>query len=57
MMSYMKKLLLLLLVVPFWTGCYKSLLPKTDEFTHTGCATDAGTRAGSSHSDVSLLIL
>ena len=57
MMSYMKKLLLLLLVVPFWTGCYKSLLPKTDEFTHTGCATDAGTRAGSGKSDVSLLIL
>ena len=56
-MDNMKKLLLLLLVLPIWSGCYKSLLPKTDEFTHTGCATDAGTRAGSSNSDVSLLIL
>ena len=56
-MDNMKKLLLLLLVLPLWTGCYKSLLPKTDEFTHTGCATDAGTRAGLSQSDVSLLIL
>ena len=53
----MKKILLLLLVLPIWAGCYKSLLPKTDEFTHTGCATDAGTRAGLSQSDVSLLIL
>ena len=56
-MDNMKKLLLLLLVLPLWAGCYKSLLPKTDEFTHTGCATDAGTRAGLSQSDVSLLIL
>ena len=58
-MDNVKKLLLILLVLPLWTGCYKSLLPKTDEFTHTGCATDAGTgtRAGSSQSDVSLLIL
>ncbi len=56
-MNIMKKLLLLLLVLPIWTGCNKSLLPKTDEFTHTGCASDAGTRAGSSKSDVSLLIL
>ena len=56
-MNSMKKLLLLLLVLPLWAGCNKSLLPKTDEFTHTGCATDAGTRAGSSKSDVSLLIL
>ena len=53
----MKKLLLILLVLPVWAGCNKSLLPKTDEFTHTGCATDAGTRAGLSQSDVSLLIL
>ena len=56
----MKKLLLILLVLlilPIWAGCYKSVLPKTDEFTHTGCASDAGTRAGSSKSDVSLLIL
>ena len=53
----MKKLLLLLLVLPIWTGCNKSLLPKTDEFTHTGCASDAGTRAGTSQSDVSLLTL
>ena len=50
-MDNMKKLLLLLLVLPIWSGCYKSLLPKTDEFTHTGCATDAGTRAGLSQSD------
>ena len=56
-MDNMKKLLLLLLVLPLWAGCYKSLLPKTDEFVHTGCATDAGTRAGLSQSDVSLLIL
>ena len=56
-MNNMKKLLLLLLVLPLWTACNKSLLPKTDEFAHTGCASDAGTRAGSSNSDVSLLIL
>ena len=56
-MNNMKKLLLLLLVLPVWAGCNKSLLPKTDEFTHTGCATDAGTRAGTSQSDVSLLTL
>ena len=53
----MKKLLILLLVLPVWAGCNKSLLPKTMEFTHTGCATDAGTRAGTSKSDVSLLTL
>ena len=56
-MYNMKKLLLILLVLPVWAGCNKSLLPKTDEFTHTGCATDAGTRAGSSKSEVSLLTL
>ena len=58
-MDNVKKLLLILLVLPLWTGCYKSLLPKTDEFTHTGCATDAGngTRSGLGQSDVSLLIL
>ena len=36
-MNSMKKLLLLLLVLPLWTGCYKSILPKADEFVHTGC--------------------
>ena len=58
-MDNVKKLLLILLVLPLWTGCYKSLLPKTDEFSHTGCATDAGngTRSGLGQSDVSLLIL
>ena len=53
----MKKFLLLLLVLPIWAGCNKSQLPKTDEFVHTGCASDAGTRAWADKSDVSLLIL
>ena len=58
-MDNVKKLLLILLVLPLWTGCYKSILPKTYEFVHTGCATDAatGTRSGLGQSDVSLLIL
>ena len=58
-MDNVKKLLLILLVLPLWTGCYKSLLPKTDEFSQIGCATDAGngTRSGLGQSDVSLLIL
>ena len=53
----MKKLLLILLVLPVWAGCNKSKLPQTDEFVHTGCASDTGTRAGSSRSEASLLTL
>ena len=53
----MKKFLLILLILPVWVGCNKSQLPKTDEFVHTGCASDAGTRAWGGKSDVSLLIL
>ena len=56
-MNNMKKLLLFLLFLPVWAGCNKSQLPKTDEFVHTGCASDAGTRAGSSKSEASLLTL
>ena len=56
-MKTMKKLLLLLLVLPVCAGCTKSEVSRSKEFTHTGCASDAATRAGSGGSDVSLLSL
>lgn len=56
-MNNMKKLLLFLFILPVWAGCNKSQLPKTDEFVHSGCASDAGTRAGFSKSEASLLAL
>ena len=55
----MKKLLSILLVLPLVAGCSKpNLMLRSEDFTHTGCASAAGTRAGSSDdSDKSLLIL
>ena len=54
----MKKLLSILIVLPLFAGCakYNTKLSSVD-FTHTGCASAAGTRAGSDDSDKSLLIL
>ena len=53
----MKKFLLILLVLPMWAGCTKSNMERSKDFTHTGCATGTGTRAGSVDSDKSLLTL
>ena len=54
----MKKLLSILLVLPLFAGCtkYHTTL-RSEDFTHTGCASAAGTRAGSDDSEKSLLIL
>lgn len=56
-MKTMKKLALLLLVLPILAGCTKSEISRSREFAHSGCARDAETRAGGSDSDVSLLTL
>ena len=53
----MKKLVVLLLVLPIWAGCTKSEISRSKEFAHTGCAGDAATRAWGSDSDASLLTL
>ena len=53
----MKKYLLFLLLLPVMAGCTKSGMVRSKDFTHTGCATAAGTRAGSGGSDKSLLTL
>ena len=54
----MNKILLVLLVLPIMAGCtkYDNML-RSKDFTHTGCASGTGTRAGSGDSDKSLLIL
>ena len=53
----MKKLIVLLFVLPIWAGCTKSEVSRSREFAHTGCAGDGSTRAGSNDPDVSLLTL
>ena len=54
----MKKILLILLVLPMVAGSTKyDTKLRSKDFTHTGCASAAGTRAGSDDSDKSLLIL
>ena len=54
----MKKCLLILLVLPLVAGCSKpNLMLRSKDFTHTGCASAAGTRAGLDDSEKSLLIL
>ena len=54
----MKKILSILLVMPLFAGCAKyDTTLRSEDFTHTGCASAAGTRAGSDDSDKSLLIL
>ena len=54
----MKKLLSILLVLPLFAGCTKyNTTLRSEDFTHTGCASAAGTRAGSDDSEKSLLIL
>ena len=54
----MKKILMILLVLPMVAGCTKyDTKLRSKDFTHTGCASAAGTRAGSDDSDKSLLIL
>ena len=54
----MKKFLSILLVLPMVAGCTKyDTKLRSKDFTHTGCASAAGTRAGSDDSDKSLLIL
>ena len=56
-MKTIKKLVILLLVLPIWAGCTKSEISRSKEFAHSGCAGDAATRAWGSDSDVSLLTL
>ena len=56
-MKAMKKLVVLLLVLPFLAGCTKSEISRSKEFAHSGCAGDAATRAWGSDSDASLLSL
>ena len=56
-MKTMKKLVVLLLVLPILAGCTKSEISRSKEFAHSGCAGDAATRAWGSDSDVSLLTL
>ena len=53
----MKRIVVLLLVLPIWAGCTKSEVSHSKEFAHTGCAGDAATRAWGSSSDASLLTL
>ena len=54
----MKKLLSILLVLPLFAGCTKyNTTLRSEDFTHTGCASADGTRAGSDDSEKSLLIL
>ena len=53
----MKKILLLLLVLPIWAGCTKSDALRIKDFTHTGCATSTDTRAVEDDETVSLLTL
>ena len=54
----MKKVLSILLVLPLIAGCTKyNTTLRSEDFTHTGCASAAGTRAGSDDSEKSLLIL
>ena len=54
----MKIILSILLVLPLFAGCTKyNTTLRSEDFTHTGCASAAGTRAGSDDSEKSLLIL
>ena len=53
----MKKLLLILLVLPLVAGCSKSEMVRSEDFTHTGCGSGTGTRADADDSDISLLTL
>ena len=55
----LKRIILLLLMVPIWAGCSQkhNLQLLSKEFAHTGCATGAETKAGSNGEDASLLIL
>lgn len=54
-----KRIILLLLMVPIWAGCTQkhNLQLLSKEFSHTGCASGAETKAGSNDEEVSLLIL
>ena len=54
-----KRIILLLLMVPIWAGCAQkhNLQLLSKEFSHTGCASGAETKAGPNDDDVSLLIL
>lgn len=55
----MKKLFLLMLVLPIWAGCNQKDDPvsRSREFTHTGCASGLATRAGVDDGVTSLLTL
>ena len=44
----MKKVILLLLVLPLWAGCGPKLQLHTTEFSHTGCNSGIATKASSS---------
>ena len=56
-MKTMKKLAVLLLLLPILAGCTKSEISRSKEFAHSGCAGDAATRAWGNDSDASLLTL
>jgi hypothetical protein len=53
----MKKISILMLILPIWAGCTKSDALRIKDFTHTGCATSTDTRAVEDDETVSLLTL
>ena len=55
----MKRIILLLLVLPIWAGCTQkdNLQLHSKEFSHTGCASGVGTKSALNDGEVSLLIL
>ena len=53
----MKKLVVLLLVLPFLAGCTKSYTLRIKDLTYSGCATSTDTRAVEDEETVSLLTL
>ena len=56
-MKTMKKLVVLLLVLPILAGCTKSNALRVKDLSYTGCATSTDTRAGEDEEIVSLLTL
>lgn len=53
----MKRVVFLIFALAVWAGCTKSDVTRSKEFAHSGCASDATTRAGGDEDVPSLLIL
>ena len=56
-MEAMRKVILMALALFVWTGCQEMDEPQAKEFTHTGCASGAMTKAAGDAENLSLLIL